>query len=80
MVAMVGYVVRETDAAVAFVADSDAATVGVKPMWIPRKKIETVTELDSLSRSIHTAQDGERIGIPTALWVDDAFIARVKGI
>ena len=57
MVAMVGYVVRETDAAVAFVAESDG-----------------------LGRSIKTAQDGERIGIPMALLVDDAFVAKVKGI
>lgn len=80
MVAMVGYVVRETDAAVAFVAESDASIAGVKPLWIPRKKIESATESDGLGRSIKTAQDGERIGIPMALSVDDAFVAKVKGI
>lgn len=79
MASMTGYVVRTTDAAVAFVAESDAAKAGVKPMWIPRKKIETIAELDALSCSINTAQDGERVGIPMAIWVDDAFLAKIVG-
>lgn len=79
MVAMVGYVVRATDAALAFVAESDAATVGIKPLWIPRKKILAAKESDALGRRIKTAQDGERIGILTYLDVDDAFIQKVKG-
>lgn len=79
MVAMVGYVVRTTDAAVAFVAESDAATVGVKPLWIPRKKITLAKESDAMGRKIQTAQDGERIGILSMLEVCDAFIAKVKG-
>lgn len=79
MVALVGYVVRTTDAAVAFVAESDAATVGIKPLWIPRKKIESAKESDAMGRKIQTAQDGERIGILTYLDVDSAFIQKVKG-
>lgn len=79
MVAMVGYVVRTTDAALAFVAESDAATVGIKPLWIPRKKISAAKESDAMGRRIQTAQDGERIGILTYLDVDDAFIQKVKG-
>lgn len=79
MVALVGYVVRTTDAAVAFVAESDAATVGIKPLWIPRKKIASAKESDAMGRKIQTAQDGERIGILTYLDVDSAFIQKVKG-
>ena len=79
MVALVGYVVRATDAALAFVAESDAATTGIKPLWIPRKKILAAKESDAMGRKIQTAQDGERIGILTFLEVDDAFIAKVKG-
>lgn len=79
MVALVGYVVRTTDAAVAFVAESDAATVGIKPLWIPRKKIHAAKESDAMGRKIQTAQDGERIGILTYLDVDSAFLEKVKG-
>lgn len=79
MVALVGYVVRTTDAAVAFVAESDAATVGIKPLWIPRKKIAAAKESDAMGRKIQTAQDGERIGILTYIDVDSAFLEKVKG-
>lgn len=79
MVAMVGYTVRTTDAAIAFVAEVDATVPGIKPLWIPRKKILATKEADALGRKIQTAQDGERIGIPTYLEVDDAFIQKVKG-
>lgn len=79
MVALVGYVVRTTDAAVAFVAESDAGIAGIKPLWIPRKKIAAAKESDAMGRKIQTAQDGERIGILTYLDVDSAFLEKVKG-
>lgn len=74
---IVGYVVRTTDAAVAFVAENSAKVAGVKPLWIPRKKIETAKEGDAMGVKIQTAQDGERVGILTSLLVDSAFLARV---
>lgn len=79
MAQMVGYVVRTTDAAVAFVSESDAGKIGVKPLWIPRKKIAHAKEGDAMGRRIVTAQDGERVGILHNLDVCDAFLAKVLG-
>ena len=79
MAQMIGYVVRTTDAAMAFVAESDAGKAGVKPLWIPRKKILAAKESDALGRKIDTAQDGERVGILFNLDVCDAFLAKVLG-
>jgi hypothetical protein len=74
---LVGYVVRTTDAAIAFVRESDAGVAGVRPIWFPRKKIEGAKESDAMGVRIQTAQDGERIGILTALLVDTAFLDRI---
>lgn len=74
---IVGYIVRATDAALAFVAQDSAKLVGVKPLWIPRKKIESAKEGDAMGVKIQTAQDGERVGILTSLLVDSAFLAKV---
>lgn len=79
MAQMVGYVVRVTDAAMAFVAESDAGKAGIKPLWIPRKKILAAKESDAMGRKIQTAQDGERVGILFNLNVCDAFLAKVVG-
>jgi hypothetical protein len=80
MAQMIGYVVRTTDAAMAFVAESDAGKAGVKPLWIPRKKILAAKESDAMGRKIDTAQDGERVGILFNLDVCDAFLAKVLGV
>lgn len=71
-----GYVVRETEAAVAFVARKNVAA-GVKPLWVPKAKILIRHEQDRASVTIQTAQDGERVGIPTVLIIDDAFAVKV---
>ena len=73
-----GFVVRETEAAVAFVRAQDAAVQQVRPLWLPRKKIAELVELDLAGRRIMTAQDGERIGIPVMVSVDAEFAERVK--
>ncbi len=77
MLNLTGYVVRTTDAAIAFVRESDAGVAGVKPIWIPRKKLGRVRESDCAGRKIVTAQDGERIGIPTTVEVESAFLDRI---
>ena len=77
MLNLTGYVVRETEAAVAFVRESDAGVVGVKAIWIPRKKLGRIRESDCAGRRIVTAQDGERIGIPTTVEVESAFLDRI---
>ena len=71
-----GYIVRETEAAVAFIAAANMID-GVKPLWLPRKKIVSLVEMDLSSKTIKTAQDGERVGIPYAVEIDDAFAAKM---
>ena len=73
-----GFVVRETEAAVAFVRVQDSSVQQVRPLWVPRKKIAQMLELDMTSKTIQTAQDGERIGIPCLLDIDAEFAERVK--
>ena len=72
-----GYITRVTDAANQFVFAKDAATVGVKPLWVPVRKIVSAIELDLASVKIVTAQDGERVGIPFTLDIEDTFAAKV---
>jgi hypothetical protein len=71
-----GYIVRETEAAVAFVARRDVKE-GVKPLWVPKSKILVRQEQDRAGVKIVTAQDGDRIGVPTVLVIDDAFAVKV---
>lgn len=71
-----GYVVRETEAAVAFVARRDVKA-GVKPLWVPKAKILIRHEQDRASVTITTAQDGERVGVPTVLVIDEAWAVKV---
>jgi hypothetical protein len=77
MLNLTGYIVRKTDAAVAFVRESDAGVTGVRPIWIPVKKLGRVREADAMGRRIVTAQDGERVGIPATVEVDSAFLDRI---
>jgi hypothetical protein len=77
MLNLTGYIVRETEAAVAFVRESDAAVQGVRPIWIPRAKMGRTREVDCMGRRIVTAQDGERIGIPATVEVDSVFLDRI---
>jgi hypothetical protein len=71
-----GYIVRETEAAVAFVTRKDIAA-GVKPLWVPKAKILARQEQDCASVTIATAQDGERVGVPTVLVIDDSWAVKV---
>ena len=76
-----GYITRKTDAAVQFVAERDAGLDSVRPLWVPVSKLTgPVRESDAMGRKIKTAQDGERIGIPATLSVDDDFLRKVKWI
>lgn len=77
MLNLTGYVVRETEAAVAFVREADAGVSGIRPIWIPRAKLGRIREADARGRTIATAQDGERVGIPATLEVDPAFLAKI---
>lgn len=73
---MFGYIVRETEAAVAFVRAP--LTAQMKPLWVPRKKIASMQELDLLSVSIDMAGEPlRRMGKPVQLAVDAEFLAKV---
>ena len=77
MLNLTGYIVRETEAAVAFVREADAAKAAVRPLWIPRAKLGRIREADCMGRRIATAQDGERVGIPATVEINAAFAAKV---
>jgi hypothetical protein len=73
---MFGYIVRETEAAVAFVRAP--LTAQMKPLWVPRKKIAAFEELDLPSLSIDIAGESyRRMGTPVNLDIDAAFLAKV---
>ncbi len=73
---MFGYIVRETEAAVAFV--KAPLTAQMKPLWVPRKKIAAMQELDLASASIDVAGESfRRMGTPVNLDIDAAFLAKV---
>lgn len=77
MAKLVGFIVSESDAAVAFVHLNDARKEGVKPLWLPRKKIESMVETDGMSKTIKTAQLGERVGFPVSIEADNDFLEKV---
>lgn len=73
---MFGYIVRETDAAVAFVRAP--LTAQMKPLWVPRSKIESMQEHDLASVSVDMAGEKiRRMGTPVTLAIDSAFLAKV---
>ena len=73
---MFGYIVRETEAAVAFVRAPLSAQM--KPLWVPRRKIEAMEELDLASASIYIAGESlRRMGTPVNLQIDEAFLAKI---
>lgn len=73
---MFGYIVRETEKAVAFVRAP--LTAQMKPLWVPKAKILAKKELDLLSTTIDIAGESmRRVGIPVNLEVDAAFLEKV---
>jgi hypothetical protein len=74
---LTGYIVRETEKAVAFVLLGEH-TGEVKPMWIPLKKIDEREEWDSYSPSIQIQGEGvRRLGVPVTLDIDNEFLRRI---
>ena len=71
-----GYIARETEAAVAFV---QLPLAGAKrPLWIPRKKIASLTESDDLSSSVQLhGEDVRRLAYPVTVEIDAEFAAKV---
>lgn len=71
-----GYIVAQTDKAVAFVARRDMVD-GVRPFWVPRAKIENLREEDRISQIIKTADSAERVGIPHTITIDNDFASKI---
>lgn len=72
-----GYIARETDNAVAFVMSQDADKT-VKPLWVPRKKIDEITELDEPSKAIQLAGENvKRQATPVILDIDNNFLRKI---
>ena len=73
---MFGYIVRETEKAVAFVRAP--LTAQMKPLWVPRSKILATEELDLLSTTIDIAGESlRRVGTPVNLEIDPSFLEKV---
>ena len=73
---MFGYIVRETEAAVAFVRAP--LTAQMKPLWVPRKKIASMQELDIASVSVDLAGESvRRMGTPVEIDVCEEFLKKV---
>jgi hypothetical protein len=69
-----GFIARETEKAVAFLATAATA----KPLWIPRAKIAAIVEADALSASVQLAGEGiARLAVPVSVEIDAAFAAKV---
>jgi len=74
MTTITGYIVRETEKAVAFLATIEAD----KPLWIPRKKIASLVEQDYESLPAQLQGEGiKRAAIPVEISVDSEFLAKV---
>jgi len=71
-----GFIARETEKAVALV---QLPLIGEhKPLWIPRKKIASLTETDDLSSSVQLAgEDVRRLAYPVTVEIDAEFAKRV---
>jgi hypothetical protein len=70
---LTGLIARETEKAVAFVQRGES-----KPLWLPRKKIVALTELDERSQPVQI--QGEKImrqGVPVQVEICSEFLARV---
>lgn len=75
---MFGFMVRETEKAVAIVRCGDHAGAAVRALWVPRSKINSMVERDSYSPSIQL--EGERVrrlGIPFDFDIDQSFLVKV---
>jgi hypothetical protein len=72
-----GFIARETDKAVAFIAAS-ADRINAKPLWLPRKKIAVMAELDLASQAIQL--EGESIArqaTPVEIQADAEFLDKI---
>ena len=70
-----GFVARETEKAVAFLA----TTKTEKPLWIPRAKIAAIVESDARSASVRLAGEGVmRQAVPVSVEIDAEWFAKIQ--
>ena len=75
MTTISGYIARETEKAVAFVA----TTKTEKPLWIPRSKILAMVERDDLSANVQLAGERiRRVATPVDLEIDAEWMAKIQ--
>ena len=72
-----GFIARETDKALAFVLENESYE-NVKPLWLPRKKIVDMQELDRMSQQVQLAGESvTRLAIPVEIEADEDFLKRI---
>jgi hypothetical protein len=76
-IALTGYIVRETEAAYAFVPAKQAKVDRVRPLWLPIKKVSRLDVLNKTHPTIQTAHDGRLSGLPVTVEIDAEFAAKV---
>ena len=73
-----GFICKETEKAIGFVADKDADAASTRMLYIPRSKFLYIYEKDQKSRIVQTSE-GERIGTPVkVVRVDPEWLAKVS--
>lgn len=76
MTTITGYIARETEKAIAIV--QRPLTADMRPLWVPRAKIVSLTERDTLSASVQLAGESiRRLAVPVEIEIDTAFAAKV---
>lgn len=78
-VALYGFMPRETEKSIALVKASDTRGQRVKPLYIPRSKINSIVEKDLLCANVKLAgEDITRQGIPVTVLVDEDFLNKIR--
>lgn len=74
---IIGFKVGDSEKSLHFVAAIDAATKGIRGLYLPLSKI-SFQETDGLSVEIDTKDGGIKVGFPGIVTIDDEFAARIK--
>ena len=76
MTTLTGYIARETEKAVAFV--QRPLTADMKPLWIPRSKVVSLIERDTLDATVQLKGESiRRLATPVEVEIDAAFATKV---
>lgn len=71
------YLVRENDKSVALL-QKDADRVGTGPLYLPRSKMVSITELDEMDVSFQLKNElCQRKGVPVQVVADESFMSKV---